>query len=497
VKEDDVFITVNQEDASMILKLNTFKFAGTALTIKALEESPSIHQGNVKEEANMSQEAKDIQERIRQILSIRYDVNLKLLNLSALGKDPGLVEMGMFDAQNRISKLFPVLMVVCDRLFTSVQQKQEAIVSVTLADNELDSISSVTSLAQTFPDIRNLDLSRNKFSDLRGLEGWRWRFRKLQNLKIIENPIENIVPDYKQDLAKWFPTLQILNEIQIRTPEEVAAATQAQVQAREQAKLSPIPIAGPDFRDVNQIGEGFVRQFLPLYDNDRISLLNRFYDQYSEHSISVNTSAPRSEQQPSAALSWAAYIKRSRNLFKVSSLNARISRLYRGSENIKRLWLELPPTRHPDLATQAHKYVVDCHSTPGLSDPTGQNLRGVDGLILMIHGEFEEPQEISPVAVLRGFSRTFVLGPGLSDISPIRVISDLLVLRAWSPLALNLADGVQAAGPNSEEKFKQQEIMNQLVHRTQMTPEYASMCLIETGWDLEKAFTAFEANRVQ
>jgi hypothetical protein len=29
-----------------------------------------------------------------------------------------------------------------------------------------------------------------------------------------------------------------------------------------------------------------------------------------------------------------------------------------------------------------------------------------------------------------------------------------------------------------------------------MTPEYAKMCLVETGWDLEKAIVAFEANKV-
>jgi nuclear RNA export factor len=497
-----VIITVSPEDASRILKLNGFTFAGSPLMIEERNEPQSQ---SAREKEALSNSAKETQDKIRGVLSTRYDTSLKLLNLSALGQDSGLVQMGMFDEKKRITKLFPVLMVVCDRIFTTAEQKREAVVSITLANNELDTIAQVTSLAQTFPDIQNLDLSGNKFTDLRALEGWRWRFRRLQNLKISGNPIETLTPNYQQELVKWFPALQILNDVQVRTPEEIAAITETAKKAA--TGVSPIPISGPDFRDVNQIGENFARQFFTLYDSDRAGLASTFYDTDSVHSISVNVSAPRADTQVTPAPSWSAYIKHSRNFMKITHLGPRMSRAYKGVDAIKTFWSELPLTHHPDLSTQPSKYLIDCHPVPGLSDPTGQNAHGVDGLILMVHGEFEEKDGSGQVST-RSFSRTFVLGPGQPGGPAIRVVSDIAVLRAWSPLASTSSTASTPApapapaptpatgAPSSEEQAKQEMVL-QLANHTHMTHEYAVMCLEGSAWDLQKAFEAFTANKVR
>jgi nuclear RNA export factor len=495
-----VIITASPDDLARILKLNDFKFAGSTLNIEP--HHLSLPDPSSNEEEDLSQEAKKTQERIRSILSARYDINLKLLNLSRLGQDPGLVQMGMFDAKNRISKLFPVLMVVCDRLFSSAQEKRDAILSVTLAENDLDNISNVTTLAQTFPDLQNLDLSRNKIADLQALGGWRWKFRKLQNLKLTENPIENTSPGYTKEIVKWFPTLQILNEIRIRTPAEAAAAASAVVkplnQSRKFDQASPIPINGPDFRDVNQIGEGFLRQFFNLYDKDRTTLANNFYDASSIHSLSINVSAPRSEEGASSHPFPQAAFNNSRNLVKVKALHGQISKTFRGVQAIKSFWAELPPTQHPDLSTHTAKYLVDCHPISGLLDPIGQSPRGVDGLVLMVHGEYEEVNISRAHQIMRSFSRTFVLGPGLPAGPVIRVISDILVLRAWSPLAsASSGQSASTVSAMAAAESTQEAILKQLVFQTQMTPEYARLCLEETGWDLEKAVIAFDANKVR
>jgi len=107
-----------------------------------------------------------------------------------------------------------------------------------------------------------------------------------------------------------------------------------------------------------------------------------------------------------------------------------------------------------------------------------------------------EEQNDSTEKALRSFSRTFVLGPGAPGGQPIRVVSDMLTLRAWGPLALpkpTIAPRPNAA--NNEQQIQQAMTM-QLVERTGMTPDYSAMCLTETGWDLEKAFVAFTANKV-
>jgi nuclear RNA export factor len=481
------------------LKLNNFKFAGSTLNIESYQLSPS---GPLyRDEEDLSNEAKKTQERIKNILSARYDINLKLLDLSRLGQDPDLVRMGMFDAKNRISKLFPVLMVVCDRLFSSAQEKRDAILSVTLAENDLDNISNVTTLAQTFPDLQNLDLSRNKIANLQALSGWKWKFRKLQNLKLTENPIETASPHYTEELAKWFPTLQFLNEFQIRTPAEVAAAANAVLkphdQSRKSDERSPIPINGPDFRDVNQIGEGFLRQFFDLYDKDRATLANNFYDGNSTHSISINVSAPRSEEGSSSHPFPSVAFSNSRNLVKVKALHGQMTKMFRGVQAIKSFWAELPPTCHPDLSTHTTKYLVDCHPLAGLMDPIEQSLRGVDGLVLMTHGEYEEVGVTGTQKIKRSFSRTFVLGPGFSAGPMVRVVSDILVLRAWSPLVSISSEQAAPTTPTTSMIVSTQDIiLKQLVFQTQMTPDYARLCLEETGWDLEKAVGAFDANKV-
>ncbi|TAQ90206.1 hypothetical protein B7494_g1504 [Chlorociboria aeruginascens] len=485
IEGDSVIITASPEDTATILKLDGFMFAQSALFIRPCEK-PSPPRPN-KPPGTESADAQEIRHKIRDILSNRYNVELKLLNLSALREDPRWVEMGSIT--NSPWKLFAVLMRVCDEFFTSSHAKRDAIMSVTLADNQLSDISVVNTLAQTFPDLKNLDLSQNRLADLRSLSAWRLKFRWLENLVLTGNPIETLSPDNKIEIIKWFPTLQTLDGLRVRSAEEVALAIEA--------SKSPIPVSGPDFRDVAQVGENFIRQFINLYDSDRMTLLASFYDAESLHSFSINMSAPRDPSNFVPIPPWTAYTKFARNMVRVTHLNTRMSRQYRGTHAIRSVWNELPGTRHPDLSTKADQYLIECHPIAGLSDPTRQSPRGVDGLILTLHGEFEEVNSSSSDKALRSFSRTFVLGPGAPGGPQIRVISDIYVLRGWAPLATpSKAANGPASMPNPEQQ-NQEVVTMQLVERTGMTPNYAVLCLTETGWDLEKAYMAFDANKLE
>jgi nuclear RNA export factor len=493
MKGDSVIITATPDDIAQIQKLDKFTFAGSVLSIQACDPpSPAAGKPGDKKKESVSQEAQEAKDRFQAILATRYDASLKLLNLSALALDTGLRQMGVFDGTTTTSKVFPAMMVVCDGLFKTAKEKRDAIVSVSLADNELADLSAVTALAQTFPDLKNLDLSRNKFTDIKGLDAWRWKFRHLENLVLTGNPIDS-QPTLKDELLRRYPNLQIFNGVTVRTPEEIVAAKVA-----AEATKSPIPIAGPDFRDVSQVGENFIRQFLPLYDKDRNALLATFYDAHSVYSLSINMSSPRSSLHNVPTQPWAAYTKHSRNLTKITHLTARMARRYKGSQAIQQVWSTLPGSRHPDLESHADKYLIECHPLPGLADPSGQSARGVDGLIITMHGEFEDETDSTTKKSLRSFSRTFVLGPGPPGGLQIRVVSDMLSLRAWSPLALPQISSIspETQPTNDPEQQKRDALTMQLVERTGMTPNYANLCLMETGWDLEQAFMAFTANKV-
>lgn len=492
MKGDSVIITATPDDIAQIQKLDNFMFAGTALSIQACDPpSPATGKSGDKQKETVSQEAQQAKERFRAILAARYDPNLKLLNLSALGLDAGLKEMGVFDGTTTTSKVFPAMMVVCGGLFKNAQEKRDAIISVTLADNDLADVSAVTSLAQTFPDLKNLDLSRNRFREIKGLDAWRWKFRHLENLVLTGNPIESD-PTLKDELLRRYPNLQIVNGVTVRTAEAVAAA-----KAAAESTSSPIPISPPDFRDVSQVGENFIRQFFPLYDNDRNMLLTTFYDAQSVYSISVNTSTLRNSHHNVPAQPWANYLKHSRNLTRITTLNARMARRYKGSQAIQEVWSTLPASRHPALESHADKYLIECHPLPGLADPSGQSARGVDGLIITMHGEFEDHPNTETEKSIRSFSRTFILGPGLPGGPQIRVVSDMLSLRAWSPLALPQISSISPATQTTidPEQQKRDAVTITLVEKTGMTPNYANLCLMETGWNLDQAFMAFTANK--
>ena len=505
---DSLIVSVRLDDTAKILRINNFIFAGAPLKIESLSDKATpLHK-------DASSETPSTMEALRAVLSRRYNLDLKLLDLSQLGSDPELVNIGIFNATSTESKFFPALMKVCDNIFKSSQEKEEAIISVSLANNALSDISSVTTLSQTFPAIKNLDLSGNQIPHLKAMEGWRWRFRKLDHLILSGNPLELKDPNYTRELLKWYPTLTTINTVQVRTPEEVSAATRCKL---------PLPILGPSFRDEASITENFVKQFFPGYDSDRTALVNGYYDAQSTFSLSINTAAPRGDAESSThqAASWDQYIKRSRNLLKINHIPARMSRLYTGTDSVRDCFTTLPVTRHPDLLGEPQKWCIECHTLPGLPDPSGQSSSGVGGLMVMVHGEFSEIDvSTNKSTAIRSFDRTFVLGSG-GGIGGIRVATDTLVLRAyggfdaWKPEDIEapppstsslqipqhqiaVPDGFGVPVPGKAEEQVQREVLAlELSRATGMTLEYSGMCLEQSGWNLEGAGIAFEQAKVR
>lgn len=419
----------------------------------------------------------------------------------------------MFDSLTRKTKLFPALMKVCDSIFQTAKEKAEGVLSVSLKGNNLDTIATVGTLAQTFPALKNLDLSDNQLKSLSAIEGWRWKFGSLEELILAGNPLEIEFPTYKDQLLRWYPTLRILNGATVRTPEGLNALSQR--------RAISIPILGPNFRDESGIGEAFVRHFFPGYDFDRANLLNTFYDSQSTFSLSINVSAPRGvESAAKKAPNWENYIKRSRNLLKLQHPSARRNRICTGKEMIRECWDSIPPTRHPDLA-DSQKWCIECNTIPCLPDPSDYSLGSLSGLIVIIHGEFSEINlATGELTHQRSFDRTIVLGPGI-DVS-VRVVCDTLMLRAWggsgaweptavgsdpitsssAPPPLQLSQnqtpsrtGVPAVG-KTEEELQKELLVIEVSKRTGLRLDWSYECLTQSGWTLDGALSAFENVKV-
>jgi nuclear RNA export factor len=478
--DDFVFIQVSKDDVADILRLNDFTYAGAKLTITETQEPWPHSNSKAGTDRQLTQGAIDAKEKLKNVLFVRYNTETRVLDLSALGQDQTLVSMDLFEQRSTAEKAFKALVFIADEQFATAQAKAEAIQGVSLASNGLDNVATVYDLAEHFPQLKMLDLSNNGLDHMRKLSRWRHKFRALQNLVLTGNPIETQQANYQAEVLEWFPRLQFLNGLQVRTVEEIEAKTLA-------SRPTPIPQAGSDFRDVDGIGEGFLRTFFPLYDTDRVKLLSTYYDDQSKCTLSVVTHSPKDNSVP--VLPWQPYLRYSRNMVKIQTAAARIQRLLEGVQVIGELWRNLPVTKHPDL-TEHTKYIIDCHPLAGLVDPTGQSPSGVGGLIITVHGEFDEIEATTNQVGKRSFSRTFVLGPGVPGRNAIRVISDMLSLRAWNPVP-------QISPPvTSDAEEQKKQMVLELSKRTNMTLQYSELCLSGVDWDFDKAFATFTEKKV-
>ncbi|GAT27361.1 mRNA export factor mex67 [Aspergillus luchuensis] len=520
VEGDALIVSIRPELLERMLQLNGFSFAGAPLTTEKYDPST----GGLLDQPMLSamaqnggtSSAAETKAKMTTILGKRYTQQTKLLDLSKLGTDPDLLAMGIFGSTSTESKFFPALMKVWELNFDNATARREAVESVSLAHNQLANITAVTTLASTIPDLKNLDLSNNEFKDAQSLIGWRWKFRNLEFLDLSNTPF-SADPTFKDTMLKWYPKLRFLNNVEVRTAEEIAAQ-----------KKTPIPVQPPHFQDDSQIAENFVRAFFAGYDNDRSGILSSVYDNHTTFTLNVNTSAPRAQQTETAP--WDAYIKKSRNLLKISHLPARMSRAYTGAEKIRELWTSLPATRHPDIATHPEEWLIECYPIPGLPDISGQSSTGVGGLLIMVHGKFDE---INGAKVeTRSFDRTFIIGPG-GGMGGIRVVSDLLCLRAYggheawipevppavpqaappaaaaapaapaAPAALPVAipgapEGYGMPAPGkADTQVQQEQLVLQMSSNTRMTLQYSEMALSGNGWNMEAALKNFEELKEQ
>ena len=521
-------VSVRPDLADRILRVNDAYFAGVHIVVEPYDGSSSaVLDRELGTATSTSQSTADTKSKMTMILSKRYYPDTKLLDLSKLSSDPDLVAMGIFNQTSTESKFFPALMKVWEMGFTDATQRREAVESVSLAHNSLTNITAVTTLSQTFPDLKNLDLSHNNLKDSRSISAWRWKFRNLEFLDLTENPF-SAESNFKETLMKWYPKLQTLNNVIVRTPEEIAAQ-----------KKTPIPVQAPHFQDEGQIAENFIRAFFVRFDSNRDELAQSFYDSHSEFTMNVNTSAPKAQQTEAAG--WDPYIKKSRNLLKINHLPARMSRSYLGADKILEVWKSLPETRHPDMAAHPEEYLIECHPVPGLPDPTGQSPTGVGGLMVMVHGKFEE--SVGGKVETRSFDRTFILGPG-SGVGGIRVINDILCLRAyggheaWSPenqaipyatvpavpsgvgataaavpsaplvtapapvpaaplVQAGMPPGYGVPGPGKTEvQVQQEQLVAQMSAKSGMTLQFSEMALSGNGWNFDAAWRNFEELKV-
>ncbi|KAK3996342.1 putative mRNA export factor mex67 [Cladorrhinum sp. PSN332] len=497
---DYVWIKVKKEDAPIILRLNGFTYAGATLTIEETAE-PMPTQATI-----VSREAAETKAKLLSVLASRYNAEQKVLDLSALGADPVLGNLGTFDSQSLAQKSFKALVHLVGSQYTDPEEKREAIPAVSLARNDITDVEQVFSLAMSLPHLLRLDLTGNKLENLSKISKWKNEFRHLQELHLTGNAVTT-QPNYVTEIVKWFPSLQILDGQQVRTPAEAAEAVRAN-------NPQPIPEFPSNLRDGEaNVAATFLTGFFDFYDRDRTALVNQFYDFESSFSLTSLENSGRDQ-------SWKTYSQHSRNIQKLGPRNRQTAeRLYIGSKKIAEVWNKLPATRHPLLA-QADAWLVDCHTFPGLTDPNDPSNHSM-GLMINVHGSFEEADTAQNLFGVRKFSRNFILGPSLPGAPyPYRVISDQFALHGWKahpagtvvapiPAPATVPATVPAVAPvvapvpaeispgaSRVDDVTKAQMVQELSRITGMTAEYSQLCLSGAAdWNWEMALKSFEETK--
>ena len=484
---DCVWISVEKDDASGVLRMNGWEFAGAPITVtETTERMPSHYDG-------ISKEAAEIKAKLMTVLGQRYIPETKLLNLSALGADPVLSSLGTFDSTTLAEKAFKALMQLANQQYKSNAERKDALQSVSLASNDITDVKQVFSLCNSLPDLKRLDLSNNRIEGFSDLSKWKGHFRFLEELHLTGNPISQRA-DFVSELLQWFPSLQLLNGQQVRTPEQAAEALSSLLP-------KPLPQFPSNLRDgENNVAPAFLQAFFPLFDSDRGALVSAFYDEESWFSL---TAIPDSGRN----LPWKTYMRFSRNIHKTGGKpNPMTHRLFIGGTEIADLWKALPASRHPPL-DPSNGWVVDCHVFEHLPDPSGNGIGFAAGLFINAKGLYEESDPDSNNFGMRTFSRTFVLGPSKPGAQhPYRVVSDQLTLHQWTPNPETAASATPApvadvpipapvapVGVPILDDATKNQLIQEVSNRTGMTLEYSRMCLdtVNANWNIDLALASF------
>lgn len=463
--------SVKEHEGTLIKKHSGIRFAGASLDIQIPGANNNSGRGG-----GPSKEAQNAVQLLETYLRNHYLPEQQLLNLDNMKHDPFLIENGLMASASTSSKMFPALMKVGSLNIPNVE-------SVSLANNGFTDIVFVTTLAATYPNLKNLSLANNAIAKVRGLENWRHKFPYLRELILAGNPIAN-EPTYKADMIKLFPRLIMLDGQVVQDASQI-----------DTPRL-PVPVKQNFFEnpEVQSISGNFLTPFFDLYDRDRSQLL-QLYDSHSTFSLNVNTIAPKT-LVPGAPPGWGEYISQSRNLSKITSTNARVSRLAIGPDSIASVFQRLPATKH-DLKNPA-KFSLDAWKVSSVRAPNDQ------GIMVFVHGEFEE----APEGWVRSFDRSLVLIPG--PVGNMIVSSDMLTLRpyggcdAWKESSVNqqqqqpanippqaapsgdIPDALKALSP------EQQLVVKNLMQETRLNAEFALMCAQQAQFNYQQAFELFQ-----
>ncbi|PVV00236.1 hypothetical protein BB559_000002 [Furculomyces boomerangus] len=513
--EDGAIVTVlNKSHATKVLELDGTLYFGKNLSITLIENNTA--------EGSSSSKGK-LQELMEKFLLTRISTDSKVLNLQFMNNDPILKEI---DAQFIIGSLESK---VINAIFAIAARKYPEIETMDLSNNAMTSLSPISSISLHFPKLKNLSLQSNPVANIKeldylGVAGSTKSLKYLRELQMTDTNIRNSILSnpggdvmYLREIVTRFPSLEVLDsfvvaadikaniiaEFERDNPGKIKSLVDTNNSSRSASTLtswsSLVPISGSftDSENTKNLVSGFIQGFFQLYDQNR-GALGILYSEDSQFSISLNTSQPPSFIQNGLKnpLSMSKHLEHSHNLTKVKDYKRRKNNLFIGPQSIVSKIISLPGTVH--ILNDTNSFTYDSWGFPLLISGVFVNV-----IMIIVHGEFQEPDTNSKYS----FDRTFMLSEApqnsqaLNSGWPCIIRQDLLSIRFYSgtdsfqientnPISQPIND-VSNVVPTMGHTPEQMDLINKISAVTGLNQDWSTKCLLETGWDPQKALEAF------
>jgi len=399
----------------------------------------------------------EVRNKIKEIMSNRYNTIEKSLNLKSFHNDTLFVGEAAYVPLARSNVMNNVIRVIGEYI--------PDVRCIDLSENKLPSLDHFSLFEENTSNLEILNLSNNRLNDIRELE----KLQDLQHLKCLRldnNPLENKFPgDQRSEMInsiqKILPRLEKLNG------ETLPKNIQFEENCQSLNILLPAKIK---LMSVDESAQGvllnFLQQYYQVYDqNDRGPLINAYHP---EAMFSVSAAYPPNSTS-TGTNKLTQYQVDSRNLNMILQPSKRLNFLKIGHQKVVEFLNDLPKTSH-DLDS----FTLDVP----LANPRL--------ISLTVTGVFKETTQNPPP--LRQFHRTFIILPQGSGF--VITNDSLFITNAIGPQAKSAFQKSESFMPKISPN-EAQNMVKLLSQKTNIRLDWAQKCLEECQWNLEVATAKF------
>ncbi|XP_066989141.1 nuclear RNA export factor 1-like [Macrobrachium rosenbergii] len=409
-------------------------------------------------------------EKVTSVMSERYCVELKRLDLKNFHNDAGLVAADIFCPLCRL----PNMKIIVDVIVGHIPLVEE----IDFSSNKLYSLEETNRLVGSCPNLKRLILSNNKLANIETLS-------HLQGMNIMDISLEGNglcnkfrdTESYISAVRKWFPKVLYLDGQELPRP------IGFEVDDDDTSTMPKILTSYFAVPGVKDLVLQFIEQYYQIFDSEDRTPLAAAYTEDATFSLACTFP----ESGPGARYTHV-YVNESRNLKKNLNSDKRMQNLHRGRSNIIALLSKLPFTTH-----DPNSFTVDV--------PVAEaNL-----IHVTLTGVFRQLSDRAPL--VRSFSRTFIVVPQgngycicneklfitTATVEQIKKSFKSPVPESPEKDSTPQRGGVASPSLATEPQLSPAQMSSivKFCEASGMLPEYSRMCLEQNNWDFNKAGELF------